>query len=1240
MLEVRFLGQFDVQLEGEPVEIPSRPAQSLFAYLVLNAGKSHRREMLAGLFWPESDEKNARANLRHALWRLRKSMGAYIEADNLTVAFDDGQPFQLDVARLKFEPDEVELQEYFDRVEAYQGELLPGFYDDWVISERDRLEVLFNQRMQELIDRLMREERHADILEWAERWIARSSWPEEAFRALMRAHAERGDSAGVVMSYERLETGLQEDLGVEPSPRTQALYQELAEGIPQESERRDQVERELAEEQADWAEPPLPRFLEVDQDARLQKDLVGREAELVELSRHLEEMLEGSGSVAFIVGEAGRGKTSLANEFARRAEKDTEELIVLTGSCDVYTGTDDPFQPFREVMSMMMGDVTSHWSSGSISREQAARVLERSGQAASEIVRRGPILIDSIVPRRMIRSKLPMDGRADPGRSWQSQGEPGGTTAPHKNRILEEYTNVILGIAESSPLILILEDLHWIDPSSADMLLALVKTVPLNRILIVATYRPEEIRPIQDGGEHPLRPVLTEVKRRYGDVWLNLEGGDAAHDRRMVDSMIDRDPNELGSAFREKLVEITAGHPLFVQELLRELKERGDLVKDESGRWIQEEGLDWKILPIRVEGVIEQRVDRLDEDLRRMLSFASVQGELFFAEVVADVMGVDRNSLRSKFSQVLEDQHRLVVEVGSERVGGEPISEFRFRHIMIQRYLSQQLGHGELAHLHQSTAVALERIFGEQKNQVAHRLARHFTEAKLPAEAVRYLAEAGRQALRVSANQEAIKLLDRALDLLSGPRSQQSAVEEQVSDLLAARIWRYSGEAYYRLGDLEQSRQRLERALTHLGENEIAGRNQLKLSLGLQVIRQILHRLVPTPLLRRLGGDTAVLRERAYIYKMLAEVYLFSNDTVPTAYAAVNALNTAELAGVSPELVRASADMANAMPMLRLSSQGVHYRDRAMEVADQVGDPAATAYAYLATGYFDAGEGNWGRARRAFDRANEYHEAAGDLNLLGIGYDLLSHVAALEGNLEEHRKLARELLKVADQSGSLQHKTWALDGLTLNRILASGLEGLENGVELARESLELINQFPAATERMTVLTHLAEINLWLGNEERVIPLCNDAAEIMAQSPPASFALWTTYFTLPKVLLELVEIRDADDSEELLDQATWAVEQLRTFARVYPIGRPRAAIMDGQLDFLKGKRSRAVKAWRKAIRLSIDMEMPLETALAHFQRGRHLPAEDEGRTEHLSAAEEIYSRHSSRTGVELVRSVGG
>ena len=157
MLQVRLFGQFDIQLNDAPIEVPSRSAQSLLAYLLLNAGTAHRRVKLAGLFWPDTSESNARNNLRHALWRIRKAIGHdHLLTDNVSVTLDTASDYWLDAAVLETAVDEDgSADELIDIVAVYTGELLPGFYDDWVVLERERLRAVFEQQSKRLLDRLV-----------------------------------------------------------------------------------------------------------------------------------------------------------------------------------------------------------------------------------------------------------------------------------------------------------------------------------------------------------------------------------------------------------------------------------------------------------------------------------------------------------------------------------------------------------------------------------------------------------------------------------------------------------------------------------------------------------------------------------------------------------------------------------------------------------------------------------------------------------------------------------------------------------------------------------------------------------------------------------------------------------------------------------------------------------------------------------------------------------------------------
>jgi predicted ATPase/DNA-binding SARP family transcriptional activator len=297
MLVVKLLGQFSVQLHAQPIEIPSRPAQTLLAYLALQPGTAFRREKLAGLIWPDANESNARSNLRHALWRIRKALGdedgqRYFPADDLTLAFNPEPGCWIDAVVLgnKTSPASPTLEE---QVAAYQGELLPGFYDDWITIERERLQASFESKIETLIARLSGEKRWADVIEWAEHWIRFGAAPEPAYRALMLSHARSGHKAKVKETYQRCVEALQREYGVEPSEETQALYQELMATRP--------LTRPLA------SEPPAEPRHNLPTPAT---PLVGREAELAEITDRL--VHDPHCRLLTIVGPGGIGKTRLA----------------------------------------------------------------------------------------------------------------------------------------------------------------------------------------------------------------------------------------------------------------------------------------------------------------------------------------------------------------------------------------------------------------------------------------------------------------------------------------------------------------------------------------------------------------------------------------------------------------------------------------------------------------------------------------------------------------------------------------------------------------------------------------------------------------------------------------------------------------------------------------------------------------------------------------------------------------
>jgi DNA-binding SARP family transcriptional activator len=231
MLKILLLGVFEIECGKQNIQIPGRPAQSLFAYLVLNRDVSHRREKLAALLWADVPEVAARENLRHTLWQMRKAFGnssatEYFRTDDLSVKFTSSADVWLDTDVLKIAAERKCADDLIKALSVYKGELLPGFYEDWVILEREYLNYVFEHNMARLLAMLQTEMRWLDIFEWGERWIAFGQKPEPAYRALMLAHKEEGEMSKVAETYARCLRDLGE-IGFMPSAQTQALFESL-----------------------------------------------------------------------------------------------------------------------------------------------------------------------------------------------------------------------------------------------------------------------------------------------------------------------------------------------------------------------------------------------------------------------------------------------------------------------------------------------------------------------------------------------------------------------------------------------------------------------------------------------------------------------------------------------------------------------------------------------------------------------------------------------------------------------------------------------------------------------------------------------------------------------------------------------------------------------------------------------------------------------------------------------------
>ncbi len=773
-LKIYLLGQFKLQSGDIPLELPSRPAQAALAYLALNPGVSHRRELLSSLLWPDATESNARSYLRQALWRIRKSLESgginsedYLEISDISVCLDDQSDCWLD-ANMVLESVRTEtVEEIAQVIDLYRGELLPGFYNEWVVLERERLQAAYHQKMNLLLERLVQDGQWDQILSYAEKWIQLGHTPEPAYRALMHAYAGLGDLGMVSATFQRCREALDRELGLEPSSETVRLYERIITGETDTSDARP----------VSFPEPTLqpPAFL--NQELPLQVDIphfAARRIELAQLEKSLELALTGKGNVVFVTGEAGSGKTALIEEFSRRTQDQHPELVVASGNCNAHTGIGDPYLPFREVLELLTGNVESRWSAGAITTDHAHRLWNTLPFTAQALVESGPDLVGTFVSSRALLQRV---GDCIPGGTpWQSQLQAiaerqAARSAPIsslQSDLFDQYARVLTSVAREFPMVIMLDDLQWADQGSIGLLFHLGRYLAGSRILVAGVYRPEEIAIGREGSRHPLEPVINEIQRLYGDIIIDL---DKSESLGFVQAILEIEPNHLGNDFTEMLHKQTQGHPLFTIELLRGMQERGDLQQDHDGFWIEGPSLDWETLPARVEAVIAERVARLPQSLRAALRTASVEGEVFTAEVVARVQKTDNDQILENLSRTLDKRHHLIQTQSVTRVNNQLLSRYRFRNILIQKYLYSSLDDVERVHLHEQVGATLEDLYCSNGSLAADtgiepQLARHFQESWNYEKAIHYLHLSGEKAVQLSAYQEARVHLYKALELL------------------------------------------------------------------------------------------------------------------------------------------------------------------------------------------------------------------------------------------------------------------------------------------------------------------------------------------------------------------------------------------------------------------------------------------------------------------------------------------
>jgi DNA-binding SARP family transcriptional activator/tetratricopeptide (TPR) repeat protein len=709
VLHIRLLGAFVLTYDGEMVaRFHSPRLQSLLSYLVLHADAPQPRQYLAYLFWPESEEKQARKNLRKLLTNFRDELPDYqqflIDKERTgTVQWNPDSPYSADVAELDrlfalADKQPLTREDNIHIIDLYKGNLLPGCYEEWITPLRNQYQRNIHRTFEHLLTQLENARAYEEGIRYAQRLLDLDPIEETSYQRLMRLRMLIGDRAGALRTYIECKAILQKELGVEPSAATKKTYEQLIDGSS-----------------SDVVEGSSP----IAGVAANMTKLVAREREWQVLQKTWRQVLPGRAMIVLVSGEAGIGKTRLAEE------------LLMWGS----------------IQGVLTARTRSYAAQGALAYAPLIQLL-RTPSLYKRLKKANAVWLVELA--RLLPELLethPNLPRAEPmTERWQRQ------------RLYEALVQALL--VDEQPLLLLYDDLQWCDQETLEWLQYLMTARRTARLLIVGTVRAGEATV-----DHPLHALTYSL--RLEDCLTEIELTPLTiNEVRLLAEHVAGNP--LTAAQTASLYAESEGNPLFVVEIVQAL------VGHEGDRPVFTEaqvGIEGQVnaLPPKVAAVIQARLAQLSPAARDLVAIAAAIGRSFTFTVLSEASALAEDIVANGLDELC--QRRIVKEQRADI--------YDFSHDRIRDVAYSLQGRARRQLLHRQIGAALTRLYAGNLDVVAGELAAHAEHAGQIDQAIKYLRRAAEVAQSVGAYSDAVTLLRRGLHLLQGLNSARESVVQQ-----------------------------------------------------------------------------------------------------------------------------------------------------------------------------------------------------------------------------------------------------------------------------------------------------------------------------------------------------------------------------------------------------------------------------------------------------------------------------